>query len=408
MSLKKWALKPIIREWFTREGLVAPDEIDVTPFELIADDKIRVNDRLMERRMLEMQAYHLQEPIGEVNLGHPIEHTNGDIVRSSAAKQLGFYLRELLVMNVLETGDTQAAVPATQSRYDLSQDILPQAYRLEGAEKELFDHLVHKHNEIFATVSESTQMELLLRLSAWIQLAREISGNRFESIVAAIIKAEENPGYGLEFERFLYEFRQFSTFSDFYKTMSWLMLTQVGDADILAVAKNLSGLSNILSRMHVIIGEVERNIVGHQRVRIRYGDEDTEDRQAVPRTQKVIDINDMVEKYNAADRDDDIEDMCVAIAPQFTTRDGKTVLVYQQGVEAFFGGRASDVFLSDWQKLMDEEFGRRGWIRRAVIDGQERLLMGKRNSTLIYVIPRSSIIEGTQEEPVIRKKSQRH
>ncbi|MCX5693775.1 MAG: (d)CMP kinase, partial [Candidatus Omnitrophica bacterium] len=390
-------LEKTIRNWFDHEGLVAPDKIDVRPFEVIKEgEETNTDDRLIQRKMLEMQAYHLQYPMAEVNLGHPIEHKGEGVVKSSTIKQLGFYFRELLIINALAAGNLKQGALASEARYNLSQN-----YSLTAAEKDLFDALVRKHNEIFSTVSDSTQVELLARLSAWIKLLHTIFGTRFDSLAADIIAAEESSEYNWQFERFLFEFREFGNFSDFYKTMTWLLYAEAADSVVLTQAKGISDITNTLRRLRAIIGKVKRNTAGRVRVKIAYGEEELKKKagSTTARTEKAMDINDMVEKYNAS-RSIDIEDLYVTVVPVFTSKDGKVTYEYQKGVQARFGGVMSEQVLKVWQKLVDAEFVKLGWVRNAVIDGQERLLMGKRSSALMYVSPLLSILESDKEELV--------
>jgi len=76
------------------------------------------------------------------------------------------------------------------------------------------------HNEIFATVSDSEQQELLNRLNAWVRLMSRVYGTSFNSIVKGIVASGKDAVYNWQFARFLFEFRQFDTFENFYNVMT--------------------------------------------------------------------------------------------------------------------------------------------------------------------------------------------
>lgn len=77
-----------LRRWYSRESLTAP-------FSRNGDSFINFINKLSAG------IYELDYPLGEINLGHPVEWNPGtrhmDI--ASAVKQLGAFLREILVIN---------------------------------------------------------------------------------------------------------------------------------------------------------------------------------------------------------------------------------------------------------------------------------------------------------------------
>ncbi|MEI6631979.1 MAG: hypothetical protein WCL25_05145, partial [bacterium] len=306
-KINEQGLEARIGRWFIREGLAAPERIVVAPFKEVGET-MDVDDRRIERRALEAQIFQMFYPFSEINLGHPIELHNGVTVKSEAAKQLGFYLRQLLVINSIVDGTTNTRPSGNlNSEYAVSQEVL-EPYRLSGKEKELLDFLVHKHNEALFTVSDTEQVEFLKRLSAWIALLSRISGTGFGKVAEEIIAAEKRDAvYSWQFERLLFEIRQFSTFSGFYNTMVWSITSEgvgafytenftiIGQPTRYA----LSDIVNKLREVREIIGKVKRNITQHKRMKVMYADEETKTTkaaQAALLTQK-DGFLDLVEKF---------------------------------------------------------------------------------------------------------------
>ncbi|MFA5099363.1 MAG: hypothetical protein WC547_00575, partial [Candidatus Omnitrophota bacterium] len=379
-----------IAGWFAKEGLDAPEVIDVNAFEVVKEKDIEADDTRIERRTLEAQVYPMDYPLSEVNLGHPIEFVNGNIVRSEAAKQLGFYFRQLLLVNATSSAAREdAPVQAASVEYALSQDILPQENRLTGKQKELFDFLVHKHNEIFTTVSDSKQVELLTRLSQWISIVSALSAEQFETIADALIVEESVAEYKWQFERFLFEFRQFETQADFFNTMTWLM-NYYSLQDMTAKKQNkdsyiLSDITNELRRAREVIGKIKRQVVGRARISIAYGEEEVKkDANGAARADDK-DFIDQVKEYDSKQ-----QKVYVVIVPEFTSKDGKQVYVYQQGVQARFGGSQSEKFLKEWQAEIEAMFEKNKWAIR-----------GKRSSNMMAIAPDAQVISYNQDKEEI-------
>jgi len=397
-----------IPSWFTTEGLTAPRRIDTRPFDQVDKNDVAAVEDLLERRTLEAQIYPMQYPVAEFNIGHPIDSSRGAVVRSGAAKQLGFQALQLAVINALTSPAAGTAGEAVSSpAYSISQDILPQEYRLAGREKALFDLLVRKHGQVFVTsVSDGEQVGLLTRLSLWIRLLSDRSAGDFDAVAGAIEQAENDAAYSWQFERFLFEFRQFGSFSvaslaDFHNTMAWLVNSQYQPEDFYDVHVDgpyvLVSITNTLRSLRDVVAKANRNVSGRGRVRIAYGEEASDaGLLQAPRAEakgfpemvgEHIDLLNAVQEATGVR--DPREDMYVVIAPSFTSKDGKTAYAYQKGVEARFGGPMSVEMLEKWQELVDAGFERLGEGN----EDWEQALKGRRSSNLMYVAPASLVID---------------
>ena len=88
--------------------------------------------------------YQWQYPYSEVNLGHPIDYDAQENIlrRSSEAKQLGHYLREILIAHSI-------------ARYNGNTEKLAAPARIRILKKkDLFSQILLRHNEIFATTPD--------------------------------------------------------------------------------------------------------------------------------------------------------------------------------------------------------------------------------------------------------------
>ena len=105
----------------------AKEEFDIT--ELIID-------------LLIAQTYHLQYPLSEVNLGHPIEIGNGNVVKSSNVKQLGYALRQMLLINAMLSPSAKPDVSLTDTAVVMTVDTSAFLPALTEEEKALFNHFL--------------------------------------------------------------------------------------------------------------------------------------------------------------------------------------------------------------------------------------------------------------------------
>ncbi|MCM8824311.1 MAG: hypothetical protein NC822_06545, partial [Candidatus Omnitrophica bacterium] len=207
----KWSAvdRDEIEIWFSKHKLSIP--------EIIYPEEEREGDLFSDKKLLlkslQGQIYHLHYPYSEVNLGHPIEASDDKIVRSSAVKQLGFYLRQILLINAIKEAVEFSFVPQQ----------VPE-------EQDLYDYLIMRHSEILLTVADNQQGELLARLRIWIDLLKEASkeeskasGDRYAKVIQGIKDAHQDSQYSHQLERFIFELRQFETFDDTYLALKGLV-----------------------------------------------------------------------------------------------------------------------------------------------------------------------------------------
>jgi len=222
--------KSSVEQWFKDEGLEAPTTLTFdTIEEQSGTKKQEFNADELIRTALEAMVYHLQYPYSELNLGHPINYDSkdGKIRISSPAKKLGAHLREILIANSVARYKREA-VPATEtedkewikqfSSLVSVPDFLDDLYLgLTDKEKEDFNKLIMAHNEVFATTSDTKQVELLYNLAEFIHVMGE-------EVVKQIIELEEkDPHYKYLFEMFLFEMRQLN-YEEFNNAFTqWLL-----------------------------------------------------------------------------------------------------------------------------------------------------------------------------------------
>ena len=88
-----------VESWFESEGLIPPKIQFDTVEGREGEPQSRGDKYTLLRTAIEAMVYQWQYPYSEVNLGHPIDYDAQENIlrRSSEAKQLGHYLREILI-----------------------------------------------------------------------------------------------------------------------------------------------------------------------------------------------------------------------------------------------------------------------------------------------------------------------
>ncbi|MCX5666743.1 MAG: (d)CMP kinase [Candidatus Omnitrophica bacterium] len=210
--LERW-FKQEAERWFADAGLESPTIVFDSIERKAGEPAPKFDEKKLLRSAVEAMVYQLQYPYSEMNLGHPVDFDGADLKEASQSKQLGAYLRNVLLANsvtrYLGRGSIPADTPPASADYPAAQaaapDFIDDIYPgLTPGQKKVFDEIVSAHNEVFITTSDSKQIALLYNLAEFIHTMGE------EHVKKILDMEKRRPAYAYLFERFLFEMKQLS------------------------------------------------------------------------------------------------------------------------------------------------------------------------------------------------------
>ncbi|MFA7677497.1 MAG: hypothetical protein WCY34_04940, partial [Candidatus Omnitrophota bacterium] len=379
-----------VRGWFERHGLEFSGEI--VQEAKSDDDGVNINKIFLD--LLEAQIYHAFYPSSEVNLGHPIEFDGKNLVKSSAVKQLGFVLRQVLLMNALsDNPGFKFSELGSEAETVNPNDFLPAEYKLLGKGEELFNFIVEAHNEVFSTAPDRDQEELLVKLAGWVNLmAEQIETGKMAEFIEEIKAAHGNSEYFYQFERFLFELREFETFEPFHLSLSWLVGREGSKPEDFYKENAIAKSANALRSLREKVAVEKRKLPTSLRITNFYGHESQKQEEIAELGYKsvLVDLFEAKATTEAAEETSPAVDKdshmryFIGVLPSFEVAEGKNKRKYSyQELITKFGNEKAKEYLEKWQDAIEKEFAG-GWVMSVSLNGKNYALTGKRGSMLFY------------------------
>ncbi|MFA5346373.1 MAG: hypothetical protein WC315_08900, partial [Candidatus Omnitrophota bacterium] len=375
-------IRGLITGWLEAAGLVAP-KVDITPAEIQEERKQEFAPNQLRRYDLEAQVYPLQYPYSEINLGHPVEFNNGYVVISSASKQLGYFLRQILLANatigaqVQEVRLNNANIP--QNSVSMEDVLAENNINLTLAGAQALEHFISRHNEIITTVNDRKQQELLVRLAIWINMMGD------DAIREIVSREEYDAHYAYLMERFIFVMRDIADFSTFIRRFSWLLGKENAQpGDFLATEDGQEKIIGITELLHILnkkIAAQKREIptakrgLGHLRATAYGVDIATKEEAKKEKSHSSREFLDLWIRYM---REASLKDSLILAAVMASFEFGNA--------QTLIGHEETQAWFSEWEKILNAKMTEAGLVRKVAIGNEEVVISGSRNFAMMYLL----------------------